>query len=241
MEKQAKIRHLPFLNSFARAQKRYGLDMSKDDFVEEAYNVWREIGNQAPVLNRFFTKVPEDFIIELPPDCEFIEGVIIINEPQIYRTADSQGVKEYNKPATYVEAATPHLNQSLNTSYNGKSVNYELAGKDAIHITSPDALYRDLMVVYKSILVDEDGLPLLNDKEVAAIAAEVTRRDVMRKAFSGIQGMPQALQFITQEADRLMAAAKVDEYINDDALDKMLDAKVTFDRKVYGRRINLQG
>ena len=95
------------------------------------------------------------------------------------------------------------------------------------------------MIVYRSLLVNEDdGLPLLNDKEVAAIAAEVTRREVARQAFQGIKGKAEMLSYIEKEANRLMAAAKIDEYINDDAIDQILDIKTTFDRKIYGRRYN---
>jgi len=239
MEKQSKIRHLPFLTAFNRAQRRYGLDMKQDEFIEEGYNVWREIGNQAPVLTRFFTKVPEDFIIELPPGCEFIEGVMIINEPARDTTFDSEGKKDRVLPAYISADNEPSINQSLETSKYGKSVNYVLAGDNAIKITSADALYRDIMVVYRSILVNEDdGLPLLNDKEVAAIAAEVTRREVMRQAFQNVAKKADLLKFISVEADRLMAAAKIDEYINDDAIDQIMDIKTSFDRKVYGRRYN---
>jgi len=49
------------------------------------------------------------------------------------------------------------------------------------------------------------------------------------------------LQYISLEASRLMTAAKIDERINDDGLDKLLNIKSSWDRKVYGRRINLLG
>ncbi len=239
MEKQSKIRHLPFLNAMNRAQKRYGLEMKQDEFIEEGYNVWREIGNQAPVLTRFFTKVPEDYIIELPPGCEFIESVVIMNEPERLTTFDSEGKKDRTLPAYIVADNEPTINQSLETSKYGKSVNYILVGENAIKLTSADTVYRDIMIVYRSLLVNEDdGLPLLNDKEVAAIAAEVTRREVARQAFQGIKGKAEMLSYIEKEANRLMAAAKIDEYINDDAIDQILDIKTTFDRKVYGRRYN---
>jgi hypothetical protein len=239
MEKQAKARHLPFLNSWTRARKRYSLEMTKDEFIEEAYNVWREIGNQAPVVSRYFTQVPEDFIIELPSDMEFLDGVMIINEPIPRDSFTSEGRLSAQRPAYFVETVTPGENQSLQSVPNGKSVNYVLVGDNAIKITSPNTVYRDLLIIYRSMVVGEDGLPLLNDKEVAAIAAEVARRDVVREAFRGVQTKAQLLQFISKEADRLMLAAKVDEYINDDAIDQILDTKTTFDRKVYGRRFNL--
>ena len=241
MEKQAKIRHLPFLTAYNRAQKRYGLQMKQDDFIEEGYNVWRDIGNQAPVLTRFFAKVPDSYVIELPFDAEFVEAVMIIDLPQPREGYDSQGPKARNMAPRIEADNIPATNQSLTSNKYAISLNYVLSGDKAIKITSPDTLYRDIMIVYRSILTsEEDGLPLLNDKEVAAIAAEVTRRDLAKQVFQGIEGKLQLFQYMTKEADRLMAAAKVDEYINDDALDQILDIKTSFDRKVYGRRFNIQ-
>ena len=136
----------------------------------------------------------------------------------------------------------PEANQSITTS-PGVSINYMTLDDNAIQITSPDLLDADIMVVYRSMDTDDDGLPLLNDKEVAAIAAEVTKRDTVKSMFQGIGATNKLLattfQFISGEADRLMAAAKIDELINDDAIDKMLDIQTSWDRKVYGRRFNL--
>lgn len=241
MEKQAKIRHLPFLTAYNRAQRRYGLQMKQDDFIEEGYNVWRDIGNQAPVLTRYFVKVPDSYVIELPFEAEFVESVMIVDLPQKREGYDSQGPKARNMAPKIEVSDIPAVNQSLTSNKYGMSINYVLSGDRAIKITSPDALYMDIMVVYRSLLTsEEDGLPLLNDKEVAAIAAEVTRRDLTKQVFQGIEGKIQLLQYMTKEADRLMAAAKIDEYINDDAVDQILDIKTSFDRKVYGRRFNIQ-
>jgi len=237
MEREARPRSLPFMTSYARAQNLYALDMKEDDFIETAYSVWREIGNVARKPVRFFTKVPDDFIIELPPECDAIESVTLVNERVPATTYDSAGPKERRSPAQFTQMNVPGLNESLTTS-PGQSVGY-VTERGAVRITSSEALNRDIMIVYKSIVVDDDGLPLINDKESAAIAAEVARRMVVREAFQGVAGREKLLQFIMGEADRLMAAAKIDEIINDDAIDKMLDIKTTWDRKIYGHRFDL--
>lgn len=242
MERQAKKRHLPFLTAFAKAQQLYALEMKEDDFIELAYDAWRSIGNIAPVLTRYFVTVPDDYIIELPPQCEFIESVTSVDQQSVVSTFDSGGRKDRQLPALQVRSNIPDENQSISTS-PGRSVNYQLMDNNAIKITSPNLLNADIMIVYRSMDTDEDGLPLLNDKEVAAIAAEVTKRDVFKKMFQGIGAANKLLattfQFINGEATRLMTAAKIDEVINDDALDKMLDIRSSWDRKVYGRRFDL--
>ena len=237
MEKQAKIRSLPFLNALSSAQSEYGLNITEDDFIEIGYKVWRTIGNIAPVKTRYFTKVPDDFIIELPPGCEFIDSVTIVQEPKIRTNYDSGGGQTWDLPSMQVESVIPRTDQSITTS-PGNSVNYVLE-VGAVRITSEDTLHKDVMLVYSSILVGEDGLPLLNDKEVAAVAAEVTRRMTVKDAFGGVSTKKSMLEYITMEASRLMAAAKVDEVISDDGFDKMLNIKTSWDRKVYGHRFNM--
>lgn len=242
MEREAKKRHLPFLTSKAKAQQLYGLDMTEDDFIEMAYDVWRTIGNISTIVERYYVKVPNDFIIEIPKQAEFIDSVTIIDERTIIESFDSSGNKDRNVFSYQERSNLPTLNQSI-TKSPGKAVNYITEANNSIRITSANALNRDVMVVYRAFDIDEDGLPLLNDKEVAAIAAGVAKREMVKRAFMGVALKDKTsvalLQYITGESARLLTAAKIDENITDDAIDKMLDAKTSWDRKQYGKRFNL--
>ena len=80
MERIAKQRSLPFMTAKIKAQQLYALDMKDDDFIEMAYDVWRSIGNIAPQITRYFTTIPDDFIIELPRDLEFIKTVTAVGQ-----------------------------------------------------------------------------------------------------------------------------------------------------------------
>lgn len=189
---------------------------------------------------RYFTKVPDDFIIELPKNAEFIDSVTSVGQKAVVTTFDSGGQKDRHVPAATVKSNIPDKNQSIQTS-PGSSINYTLLDNNSIQITSADLLNEDIMIVYRSVLLDKEGLPMLNDKEVEAIAAEVARKYLTRKIFQGTgptanNATVTMLQLITSEATRLMAAAKIDENITKDGLDKMLDVKTSWDRKVYNRR-----
>ena len=228
MERQTKKRHLPFLSSKITASKLYALDMKEDDFIEMAYEVWRDIGNIATSIHRYFTQVPDDFIIELPMQMEFIDSVTV---------ADSNLNLGSND-----ETIGSDLNQSITSSF-GRSVNYTTLNNNSIQITSPEAKNISVMIVYRAIDVDEDGLPLLNDKESAAIAAEVTKRESVRKGFLGVGFKDKIsstmLQYIMTESTRLMTAAKINENMSNDDIDKMLDIQSSWDRKVFGSRFNI--
>ena len=233
MEKQAKKRHLSFLSAKMIAHKLYALDMKEDDFVEMAYEVWRDIGNIGTKIYRFFCKVPSDYIIELPQQAEFINSVTIANS-SIDETSTSLGSPQ--------SLTGSDLNQPITTSY-GQSLNYNLLNNNSIKITSTEALNKNILIIYRSIDLGEDGLPLLNDKEAAAIAAEVTKRESVRKGFLGVGFKDKIsstmLQYIMAESTRLMTAAKINENISDDAIDKMLDIKTSWDRKVFGSRFRI--
>jgi len=242
MERDAKKRSLPFLTSKAKAHQMYALDMTEDDFIEMAYDVWRTIGNIATSIQRYFIKVPEDMVVELPSNAEFIESVTIVNELSVIDSFDSGGSKDRTVKSFQEKSNIPGIGESI-TKSNGKDTNYILLAKNSLKLTSLDARDRDVMVVYRQMDLDQDGLPLLNDKEVEAIAAEVTKRNLMRKMFQGVGTSDKAsialLQFITAEAIRLLTAAKIDEKITTDGLNKILDAQTSWDRKQFGKRFNL--
>ena len=49
------------------------------------------------------------------------------------------------------------------------------------------------------------------------------------------QAIIQEAQLLNQRWLQLCDAARVSEYINQNDMDKILDAKVTFNRKIYGK------
>lgn len=241
MEREAKKRNLSFLSAKYRAHNLYGIDMTEDDFIEMAYPVWRDIGNISTKQYRYYVQLADDYIVQLPTYTESVDSVTLVDQPEYRDTYDSSGPRRTNQAATLTTSNFTTLNQSI-TQSPGRTVNYILRDSNSIQITSPDIVSKNLMIVYSAIDQDDDGLPLLNDKEVAAVAAETARRYITRKAFQLVgmkdKSTPTLLQIIIPEAERLMAAAKIDEKLNDDAIDKMLDIKTSWDRKVYGSRFS---
>lgn len=85
---------------------------------------------------------------------------------------------------------------------------------------------------------DEDNLPLLNDKELRAVAAYVAYVAINKE---GIQKRDGNLLKIAQGLEikwlKLCNAARVAEYLTQNDMDRILDAKVRLDRKQYGKSI----
>lgn len=153
-------------SAYGLANDLYGISISETTFENIALNAWELIGNKHTRLYRFIGST-EDKTLELPCNAELIESVHLpINDAQI-TSSDSAYLNTENLAAErYVD------------SYKAFDGIYYQKGKFAKYRETDGTLYfnRDypkVMVVYHGIEVDEDGLPLINDKEMRAIAAYV--------------------------------------------------------------------
>ncbi len=239
MELAAKKNHLPFLTSKARLKSRYGVTMADDDFIERAYYIWREIGNIATAPRHFDVVVPQDLIVYLPKDCEFVNSVTTgsltdANGNSGTITYTSGGREMESRPGTGM-LSTQHEANSSSLHVEGESVNYTM-GRGFIKLTSIDLFGRVVNVGYDAIDSDDDGLPFLNDKEVEAIACNMAMQKAQMDMFQRILGAEKIVAMLQPEAVRLMVAAKSPEKISDDAIDAILDVKNSWDRKTYGNR-----
>lgn len=97
--------------------------------------------------------------------------------------------------------------------------------------------YKHVMVVYHGILADEDtGLPLLNNKELRAVAAYVAYISLNKEGIRKRDGnIMQLAQSIKADWLRLCNAARIPEHFSQNDMDRILDVKVRWDRKIYGK------
>lgn len=213
------INKLPFLTAKARMKSRYGIEMELDDFIEKAYYIWRDIGNIATREKTMEVVIPDSGLITLPSDCEFLDSVRLKNN--LYLTAG-------------------HSSSGKKVAETEVNVLYSAIDDKNIKITSVGLEGLDLILEYSSIAADSDGLPLLSDREVNAIAANVAMQKTEIDLFRKIKGADVVLQYIKPEADRLLLAAKSDEKISDDNLNKILDIKTSWNRKTFGSRFDFR-
>jgi len=239
MELAAKKNHLPFLSAKVRLKSRYGVTMSDDDFIERAYFIWREIGNIATSPRHFDVSVPQDLIIYLPKDCEFVNSV---TSGSFTDSNGNSGTITYTSAGREMEArpgigmlSTQHEANSPSIHVEGESVNYT-TGRGFIKLTSVDLFGRVVNVGYDAIDTDDDGLPFINDKELEAIACNMAMQKAQMDMFQRVAGSDKIVAMLQPEAVRLMVAAKSPEKISDDAFDKILDIKTSWDRKTFGNR-----
>jgi hypothetical protein len=98
--------------------------------------------------------------------------------------------------------------------------------------------YSNVSVLYHGIIVDEEGLPMINDKEMLALAAYVAYMDFYRKGLGMKNGdMLQFAQVVKADWLRACNDARVPEYLSQNDINDILDISVRWDRKQYKKSI----
>ena len=99
-----------------------------------------------------------------------------------------------------------------------------------------DKDYGSVNILYKGILLDDDGLPYLNEKEKDAIACYCAYTKRFKEGWiTHSQNMLQEAQLLEQRWYKLCDAARVPMYINQNDMNEILDAKTSWNRKIFNK------
>lgn len=212
----------------------YGIELEDDDFEEKALIAWGLIGNKNIKLYRFCADIDcSDNSITLPCNAYEnggeIEAVTTFYEDWENTTNDSN----WGKPGSFsVESRNEALKFNNGPLYqSGKLLKYEQVG-DKLYF---DRNYGKVQILYKGVLLDDEGLPEITDKEALAIATYVAYIEKYK------DGLITNNAQIIQIANTLYASwlkqcdqARV-TYLNQNAMDAILDVKNSWNRKIYGK------
>jgi len=113
---------------------------------------------------------------------------------------------------------------------SGRFVKYRQEG-DKIYVGRH---LKRVNILYHGEILDDEGLPYLNDKEAVAIAQYIGYTIKYKEAIRNNDKM--ALQISTDLKQQWLHhcdAARVPEYITQNDMDSILDAKVSWNRKKY--------
>lgn len=221
----------PFYYAMTLMDTLYGITMQEDVFEETALVAWNLIGNKRYRLYKYSTCSNDCTTeVQLPCNCDFIESVTTGYEDwnyvsNIYQNGDIN--------SAYVEGyieSNKHFKDPLYQS--GKFVKYERVG-DTLYFNEP---YGQINILYKGVILDENGLPELTDKEASAIAtycAYVSKfKEGLRTNNTNILSIANALK--TQwniQCDQ----ARTPEYLNQNEMDQILEAKTSWNRKIHNK------
>ena len=220
-----------FYSAKFQANMLYGVTMSPDVFAEIGLIAWNFIGNKNTRLYKYSVDVncSKENYIELPCNVDIIEAVTASGENWNY-TSNKSNFGEID--SALVEGYIEGMKHSKNPLYlSGRYIDYERVGDRLYFYGNPGTIN----ILYKGIVLDEEGLPELNDKEVIAIATYVAYTQKFK------EGLITNNAAITNMANLLKAewlkycdAARVD-YINQNDMNNILDAKTSWNRKIFNK------
>lgn len=219
-----------FYSILAQVNLLYGLDINEDDAIEIALIGWNKIGNKQYRLYKYKVTLDDSLSVRLPCNCDEIEAVTYDYEDWNY-TSSIYVDGDHNSHFTenYIEARKLYEDPLY---VSGKYVKYHRVG-DTLYF---DDNYGTINIIYKGIELDENDLPYLTLKEVDALACYIayTQRFKQGWALHNNQ-MIQEAQLLEQRWLKLCDAARVPSYINQNDMNKILDAKVSFNRKIFNK------
>lgn len=215
---------------YSHVKTLYDIEPDTQEFEDLALVAWNLIGNKHTRLYRYIGDT-KDRTLDLPCNFEHIESVHIpIEDAQmtsskdIYYDIDSLFIEHYINAWKWHDDPFYH---------KGKLVKYK-EGDDKLYFTRD---YRKVVVIYHGIFADEDeGLPLINDKEMNAIAAYIAYvtlfKEGLRKRDKSTLELANVLK---EDWLRKCNSARIVEHISQNEMNAILDVKSRWDRKTYSK------
>lgn len=229
------VKTYSFNTAFTQVREVYGIELNPDEFESMGLIGWEKIGNRRTRLYRFTKKPIKDtysncWYVDLPCNVDFIESVT--SSYQDYqKTSSTDLFPEINSGLYegYIESRKFNPNPLYQS---GKYIKYDIVD-DKLIFNDP---YDVVNVVYKGIIADDAGLPMLNEKELHAIGSYCAYAYSKKKFFqTGDRSTWDQAQIAQQDWLKECSAARVPMYMNQNEMNEILDVVSSWDRKMYGK------
>ena len=225
-----------FKTAYTQTKELYGLELIPDEFETLGIIAWEKIGNKMEHLKNVILPVEKldenNGVVVLPCDVDKIES-ITIDYPDYQTTSNvAETPLVYNQ---YVEKYIDiRKGENQSSIYKpGKLIKYRIIDSRNIEVSLTGG---NVNILYKSIIYDEDGLPILNAKEVDAIAAYCAYSHFFKQSLmTRDQNTFQLAQVLDQKWKDLCSHARTPMYLSQNDFDAIGDVRYSWDRKSYGK------
>lgn len=222
-----------FKYAISLAQMLYDIDINDmDTLIEIGLVAYNFIGNKNTHLSAEIVNVDQKSgLVKLPCKADLIEAITYPNMEDWNYTSNIKNFGDYN--SSYVEQYIEKSKQTVDPLYiSGKFVKYRREGN---YIYVNDKV-EQVCILYHTEQLDEDDLPLINDKEAIAIADYIAYTVKYKEALrSNNQAVFQMAQTIKKQWQIHCDAARVPEYITQNEMNDLLEQVSSHNRKVHGR------
>ena len=228
------MKRYPFNTAYSQARELYGLELTPDEFENIGLIAWDKIGNK-DFRWYLYEAVPTknslgEWVIELPCNADILEAVTADYEDYQKTSATNlSGNIQSGWVEGYIES------RKFNTGFgyiSGKYIKYNRVD-NTLYLADK---FDKVKILYKGVLVDEVGLPFLNEKEMDAVAAYCAYvNDYKQARLTKDQFTFQLSQVSEQKWKSLCTQARVADYINQNEMDEILNVATSWDRKRFGK------
>lgn len=212
----------------------YGVELDEDQFETFAMSAWHKIGNKdikMYLVHACPERDPEGgWYVCLPCNAEAVESITLPYEDAQNMTAVQPHYGVFSHP---IEDEIEHAKRMPNELYiPGKYVKFKELG-DRVYFTEPFPMVN---ILYKGIYAGEDGLPMLNMKEIEAIAVYCAymyyyKQGLKTKDTSSLT----IAQNLKKDWMQACSRARISENISQNAMNEILSVMTSFNRGAYGR------
>ena len=223
------MKTLSFYTAYPIIENLYGIKMDQNDFVTTGMIAYNKIGNKNTEIKGEVLDI-KNYQAKVPCDALSIEAVFA-DFPDLVQTSNKSRFPQI--PSSYIERYINYWKYNQSLLYDdGKLIKYTLSG-DTLYF---DHNYKNILILYRAEITDSDGLPYISEKEAEAIAAYCAYTYLFKQAIAlRDQGAAQLSQQIKLDWGRLCDLARTPEKLSQNDADKILDAMVSWDRKMYGK------
>lgn len=220
-----------FYYALSLLETLYGISLQEEDFEEIAILAWNQIGNRRSKLYKYSTCLSNsENSIELPCNVDVIESV----------TADFEDFQHVSNaydrslPGSFITEQYIESQKAFKSPYynSGKFVPYERVG-NTLYFTDN---VKHINILYKGQQVDDNGLPKITDKEAMAIATYVAYVTKFKESIiSPNKQNVEIAEALKKQWQIQCDQARVPNYVNQNEMDEILEAKNNWNRKIQGR------
>lgn len=222
-----------FKYAISLAQMLYDIDVNDmDTLIEIGLVAYNFIGNKHTQLKSEIVSVnQQNGLVKLPCNADLIEAITYPNSEDWSSTSNIKNNGDFN--TLNIEQYIEKSKQSVDPLYiSGRFVKYRQEG-NYIYVNEN---IEQVCVLYHTEVLDEDELPIINDKEAIAIADYIAYTVKYKEALrSNNSAVFQMAQTIKRQWQIHCDAARVPEYVNQNEMNDLLDIASSHNRKIHGR------
>lgn len=217
----------PFYTALTHVNDFYGISLDDDDFENYGLHAWDKIGNKYTSLHKFCSPTVNKELM-LPCNSGIVE--LVTEGLENYQSTDNTLPEDYRRLEIeqYIEARKGDTSPMY---HRGRMVPFQQLNDRLIFNKD----YNGVTVLYKGLILDDDGLPQINFKEVEAIAlycayVHTQKKGMMTKDKATLE---LAIGVLLPQWQRACDAARTPIYLNQNDVNEIMNVKSNWDRKRY--------